>query len=179
MNQDKLVKFLSAEQVTQINERLGREITAHYKSVLKADEQLIVIVTLKGALFFAADLTRHLDLPVCIDFVRVASYGAGTSSSGEVKLLKDIEVDPKGKHLLILDEIVDSGRTLEALMKRLKSREPASLKLCSLLSKPSRREIDLPVAYIGLEIEDKFVVGYGLDYGEKYRNLKDIYVVEN
>jgi hypoxanthine phosphoribosyltransferase len=146
---------------------------------LKDDEDLLVIVTLKGAAFFAADLLRHIHVPLKVDFVRLASYGIGTKTSGTVRILKDIESQPTGQHVLVLDEIVDSGRTLQFLIERLRAASPASLRVGALLSKPSRREVEVKVDYLGTEVEDKFLVGYGLDWAERYRNLKDIsYVVD-
>lgn len=175
----KLEVHLSAQQIDKLNDTLAAQISADYAKVLKQDEELFVIVTLKGAAFFGADLLRKITVPLSIDFVRLTSYGAGTQSSGVVHIVKDIEAPPTGKHVLVLDEIVDSGRTLSFLVDRLKSARPASLKLCALLSKPSRREIPVEVHYLGTEVEDKFLVGYGLDHGERYRNLKEIYRLED
>ncbi len=175
----KLSVHLSAEAIDRLNDALAAKINRDYAKILTADEALLVIVTLKGAAFFAADLVRKLTVPVTIDFVRLASYGSGTKSSGDVRLLKDIEGPPSGLHVLVLDEIVDSGRTLAFLRDRLLSASPKSLRLCALLSKPSRREVEVPMDYIGCDVEDKFLVGYGLDYGERYRNLKDISVLDS
>lgn len=174
----KLSVHLSAKEIDRLNDELAARINKDYSAILGKDEALLVIVTLKGAAFFAADLVRKLTVPLTIDFVRLASYGSGTKSSGNVRILKDIEGPPAGLHVLVLDEIVDSGRTLAFLRDRLQSGNPKSLRLCALLSKPSRREIEVPMDYIGTEVEDKFLVGYGLDYGERYRNLKDISVLE-
>lgn len=135
-------------------------------------EELLIVTTLKGAFFFAADLVREITVPVHLDFVRVASYGSGTKSSGTVRILKDLETSPEGKHVLIVDEIVDSGRTLQFLVNRVQADNPRTVKVCSLLSKPSRREVEIDVSYLGEEVEDKFLIGYGLDYAEKYRNLR-------
>lgn len=169
--------FLTAEQIDWLNEQLAAKISKDYASLLERDEELFVIVTLKGAAFFGADLVRKLTVPLKLDFVRLASYGSGTQSSGTVRILKDIETSPAGKHILVLDEIVDSGRTLQFLLQRLQASEPKSVRLCTLLTKPSRREVDVHVDYIGREVDDHFLVGYGLDHAERYRNLKDIHVL--
>ena len=171
--------YLSAQEIDRLNDQLAQRISADYKAKMKPDEELLVIVTLKGAAFFAADLMRKITVPLRIDFVRLTSYGSGTQSSGTVHIVKDIEWPPTGKHVLVLDEIVDSGRTLSFLVERLQATKPASLALCALLSKPSRREVPVQVHYLGTEVEDKFLVGYGLDHGERYRNLKEIYSLEN
>ena len=126
---------------------------------------------LKGAVFFLADLMRHLTVPCEIDFMAISSYGAATDSSGVVRILKDLDINIEGRHVLIVEDIIDSGLTLSYLMRNLESREPASLEVCCLLTKPERREIDVPVRYTGFEIPNKFVIGYGLDFAERYRNL--------
>lgn len=169
--------FIKSDEIEGLNIKLAKQISHDYSAILKDAEPLMVIVTLKGAMFFAADLLRHVSIPVYLEFVRLASYGAGTVSSGEVRFVKDIEANPEGKHILVLDEIVDSGRTLDFLQKRLVAANPKSFRVCALLSKPSRREIDVKVDYLGREVEDKFLVGYGLDHDEKYRNFKDIFYV--
>jgi len=169
--------YLSAEKIAQLNRELGQKISTHYKPLLVPGDELLVITTLKGALFFAADVLREITVPLRLDFVRVASYGSGTSSSGTVRILKDIESHPEGHHVLILDEIVDSGRTIHFLVERLRAANPKTLKIGALLSKPSRREVPVQVDFLGIEVEDKFLIGYGLDHGEKYRNLRDIFVL--
>jgi hypoxanthine phosphoribosyltransferase len=168
------ISYISADEIKKMNEKLGKQISQEYAKILVKDEEIMVIVTLRGALYFAADLTREITVPLNVDFVRLASYGTGTKSSGTVRLEKDIEMNPEGRHVLVLDEIVDSGRTLKFLFERLQAQKPKSLKLCALLSKPSRREVEVKVDYLGKEVEDKFLVGYGLDFKEHYRNLKDI-----
>ncbi len=175
----KLSPFITAKEIENLNKELGERISKDYKTLLKPDEELVIIVTLKGAMLFAADLIRHITVPVVLDFVRLTSYGAGTQSSGTVRILKDIETNPENKHLIMLDEIIDSGRTFQFYGERLKAQNPKSLKLCALLSKPSRREVEVDIDYLGREVEDKFLVGYGLDFNEQYRNLKEIYAVEN
>jgi hypoxanthine phosphoribosyltransferase len=172
-----LIPFITKQEISKLNQQLGKRISQDYKSVLQPDESLLVVVTLKGAMIFGSDLIREIEVPLELDFVRLASYGSGTKSSGAVRFLKDMESSPEGRHILVVDEIVDSGRTLAFLTEHLKAFTPKSVKLCSLLSKPSRREVEVKLDYLGTEIEDKFVVGYGLDFGEKYRNLPDICVL--
>lgn len=174
----KMYPFLSASQIEVLNSRLAESISSDYKKILGPNESLLVVITLKGALLFGADLLRKLNIPVHVDFVRLASYGSGTKSSGEVRFLKDIESSPEGKHILVLDEIIDSGRTWDFLKKRIGAANPKTLKICALLSKPSRREVDVSIDYLGQEVEDKFLIGYGLDYNEDYRNLKEIFYLD-
>ena len=126
---------------------------------------------LKGAVFFMADLMRHLTVPCEVDFMAISSYGAQTDSSGVVRILKDLDINIEGRNVLVVEDIIDSGLTLSYLMRNLESREPASLEVCALLTKPARREIDVPVRWIGFEIPNRFVIGYGLDFAERYRNL--------
>ena len=174
----KLHPFLNSEQIDKLNSKIAESISKDYQKILAPNEPLLVVITLKGALLFGADLIRKLTVPVHVDFVRLASYGAGTKSSGEVRFLKDIESSPEGKHILVLDEIIDSGRTWDFLKKRIGAANPKSLKIAALLSKPSRREIDVTIDYLGQEVEDKFLVGYGLDYNEDFRNLREIGYLE-
>lgn len=175
---DTMRTYLSAKEIAELNRQLGERITADYKKILEPGEEVLVVVTLKGALFFSADLLRHIQIPTRIDFVRLASYGSGTKSSGTVRILKDLETPSVGQHVLVLDEIVDSGRTLDFLLGRIRADRPKSVRLCALLSKPSRREVQVAVDYLGREVEDKFLVGYGLDFNERYRNLADICALE-
>ena len=172
-----LSPFISKQKINELVKTLGKTISEDYSKILTPDESLVVVVTLKGAMLFGSDLIREIQVPIELDFVRLASYGTGTKSSGAVRFLKDMESSPEGRHILVLDEIVDSGRTLAFLVEHLKAFTPKSVRLCSLLSKPSRREVEVKLDYLGTEIEDKFVVGYGLDFGEKYRNLPDICVL--
>lgn len=172
-----LTPFISKQEISEMNARLGKIISKNYTDILGPDESLLVVVTLKGAMIFGSDLIREISVPLELDFVRLASYGSGTKSSGAVRFLKDMESSPEGRHILVLDEIVDSGRTLAFLNDHLSAFSPKSLRLCSLLSKPSRREVEVNIDYLGREIEDKFVVGYGLDFGEKYRNLPEICIL--
>jgi hypoxanthine phosphoribosyltransferase len=145
---------------------LGRELSQDY-----AGRELLLVGVLKGAVFFMADLMRALTVPCEIDFMAITSYGASTDSSGVVRILKDLDINIEGRDVLVVEDIIDSGLTLSYLMRNLESREPASLEICALLTKPERREIDVPVRYVGFEIPNKFVIGYGLDFAERYRNL--------
>ena len=145
---------------------LGEEISVHY-----AGREVLLIGVLKGAVFFLSDLMRHIDVPCEVDFMAVASYGSSTDSSGVVRILKDLDAPLEGRDVLIVEDIVDSGLTLQYLMRTLEARKPASLEVCALLTKPERREVDLPTRYVGFEIPDKFAIGYGLDHAERYRNL--------
>lgn len=167
-------KMFTEEQIREKVIELGKQIENDYKG-----EEVLVVGILKGANVFTCDLIRQIDLDVKIDFMSVSSYGSGTESSGTVRILKDLDTDIKGKNVLIVEDIIDSGRTLSNLVKELQIREPKSLKLCTLLDKPSRRVVDVDVEYVGFEIEDKFIVGYGIDYAEKYRNLPYIGIVED
>ncbi len=173
----KILPFISPAEIENLNRQLATAIFRDYEAKVSEKSPLLIVVTLKGALFFAADLTRHLTLPTEIDFVRVASYGSGTKTSGIIKMTKDLDCVLEGRHVLVLDEIVDSGRTLNYLLEHFQKTHPASLKVCALLSKPSRREVEIKIDYLGREVEDKFVVGYGLDFGEKYRNLPGIHIL--
>jgi hypoxanthine phosphoribosyltransferase len=175
---NKLIPYLSEQEIEDLNTKLANQINRDYEALLKKDEELLVVITLKGAAFFATDLLKKITVPLRMDFVRLASYGTGTKSSGTVQILKDVEEPVTNRHVLALDEIVDSGRTLKFLVERLWAHQPKSIRLGALLSKPSRREVEIPVEYLGREVEDKFLVGYGLDFGEKYRNLKEIFVLE-
>jgi len=173
-----LIPFLSAKDIEKIVGTLADQISKEYKEKLQGKSDLTIVVILKGAMFFAADLIRRLSLPLGIEFVTLASYGGGTKTTGKVRILKDIETDPLNRHILILDEIADSGHTLSFLKARLEAARPSSVKICTLLSKPSRRELPIEVDFLGREVEDKFLVGYGLDFNERYRNLPDIYILK-
>ncbi len=145
---------------------LGEELSADY-----AGRDILLIGILKGAVFFMADLMRRLRVPCEIDFMAISSYGAGTDSSGVVRILKDLDINIEDRHVLVVEDIIDSGLTLSYLVRNLESRMPASLEVCALLTKPARREIDVGVRYVGFEIPNRFVIGYGLDFAERYRNL--------
>jgi hypoxanthine phosphoribosyltransferase len=151
---------------------LGAEVSADYQG-----RDLLLIGVLKGAVFFMADLMRHITVPCEVDFMAISSYGDSTDSSGIVRILKDLDINIEGRDVLVVEDIIDSGLTLSYLMRNLESREPASLEVCALMTKPARREIDVPVRYIGFEIPNRFVVGYGLDFGERYRNLPYVAVL--
>jgi hypoxanthine phosphoribosyltransferase len=152
---------------------LGEEVSADY-----VGRDLLLIGVLKGAVFFMADLMRHLTVTCEIDFMAISSYGAATDSSGVVRILKDLDINIAGREVLVVEDIIDSGLTLSYLMRNLEAREPASLEICALLTKPARREIDVPVRYVGFEIPNRFVVGYGLDFAERYRNLPYVGVLD-
>jgi hypoxanthine phosphoribosyltransferase len=152
---------------------LGEEISRDYEG-----RDLLLIGVLKGAVFFMADLMRQLTVPCEIDFMAISSYGASTDSSGVVRILKDLDINIEGRHVLVVEDIIDSGLTLSYLMRNLEARQPASLEVCALMTKPERREIDVPVRYIGFEIPNRFVIGYGLDFGERYRNLPYVGVLD-
>ena len=152
---------------------LGVEISADY-----AGRDLLLVGVLKGAVFFMADLMRELTVPCEIDFMAISSYGAATDSSGVVRILKDLDINISGRDVLVVEDIIDSGLTLSYLMRNLRARKPASLEVVTLLTKPERREIDVPVRYVGFEIPNRFVVGYGLDYAERYRNLPYVGVLQ-
>ena len=145
---------------------LGREISARYDG-----GDLLLVGVLKGAVFFLADLMREIEIPCEVDFMAVSSYGSATDSSGVVRIIKDLDMPIEGRHVLIVEDIVDSGLTLQYLMRSLGARNPASLEVCALLTKPERRKVSLPIAFVGFEIPDRFAIGYGLDFEEHYRNL--------
>jgi hypoxanthine phosphoribosyltransferase len=153
---------------------LGAEVSVDYQG-----RDLLLIGVLKGAVFFMADLMRHITVPCEVDFMAISSYGDSTDSSGIVRILKDLDINIEGRDVLVVEDIIDSGLTLSYLMRNLESREPASLEVCALMTKPARREIDVPVRYIGFEIPNRFVVGYGLDFGERYRNLPYVAVLSD
>src|SRR5918997_1578543 len=152
---------------------LGARITDDYGT-----DKLLLVGILRGAVVFLSDLMRHLELPCEIDFMDISSYGTGTQTSGVVRILKDLEEDITGRHVLIIEDIIDTGLTLSYLRRMLLQRGPASLEICALLSKPSRRQVELDVKYLGFEVPDEFVVGYGLDLAGAYRNLPDIHALE-
>ena len=169
----KVTETLLNEEEIQIQvKELGQKIESDFQG-----EDLLVVGILKGACVFVSDLIRNINLDVNMDFMSVSSYGKATQSSGTVKILKDLDVDIEGKNVLIVEDIIDTGLTLKNLFETLKTRNPKSLKLCTLLDKPERRTVDINVDYVGFVIPDKFIVGYGIDYAEKYRNLPYIGIV--
>jgi len=152
---------------------LGEEISRDY-----AGRPLLLVGVLKGAIFFLSDLMRHLEVDCEVDFMAVSSYGSSTDSSGVVRILKDLDASIEGRDVLIVEDIVDSGLTLAYLFRMLRARGPASLEVCALLTKPGRREIDMPIRYVGFEIPNRFAIGYGLDFAERYRNLPYVAVLD-
>jgi hypoxanthine phosphoribosyltransferase len=152
---------------------LGEQISRDYEG-----RDLFLVGVLKGAVFFLSDLMRSLSVPSEVDFMAVASYGSSTDSSGVVRILKDLDASIEGREVLIVEDIVDSGLTLSYLLRTLKAREPRSLEVCALLTKPERRKVELPIRYVGFEIPNRFVVGYGLDHAERYRNLPYVAVLQ-
>jgi hypoxanthine phosphoribosyltransferase len=158
--------LVQADDLQRRVRELAAEVTRDYDG-----QDLLLICVLKGAVFFLSDLMRHISVPCEVDFMAVASYGDQTESSGVVRILKDLDAPIEGRHVLIVEDIVDSGLTLQYLMRNLKARGPASIEVCALLTKPSRRKADVPAKYIGFEIPDRFVIGYGLDHAERHRNL--------
>ena len=158
--------LVPAEDLARRVKELAGEVSRDYK-----DKELLLIGVLKGAVFFLADLMRELEIPVEVDFMAVASYGSATKSSGVVRILKDLDAPIEGRDVLIVEDIVDSGLTLQYLMRNLAGRNPRSLEVCALLVKPDRQEVDLDTRYVGFEIPDRFAIGYGLDHAERYRNL--------
>jgi len=172
---DDVAKILIPEDVLQTRiAELAQEINAVYTD----EDRPLLVCVLKGAFMFLADLTRHLRMRHEIDFMETSSYGSGTVSSGVVRILLDLERNIEGRHVLIVEDIIDTGRTLDYITRNLRTRNPASLRVCTLLSKPARREIDVSIDFVGFEIPDEFVVGYGLDYAEIYRNLPFIGVLK-
>ena len=165
--------ILSEEELHEMVTRVGAQISRDYEG-----KNLLMVSVLKGSVMFMADLMRAITIPARIDFMAVSSYGSGTKSSGVVKIVKDLDESLKDKDVIVVEDIVDSGRTLSYLLEMLRDRGPASLRLCTLLDKPERRVIDVHVDYTGFNIPDEFVVGYGLDYDQRYRNLPYIGVVE-
>jgi hypoxanthine phosphoribosyltransferase len=153
---------------------LGAEISDDYRG-----RDLFLVGVLKGAIFFMADLMRKIEIPCEVDFMAISSYGAGIDSSGVVRILKDLDVSVEGRNVLVVEDIIDSGLTLSYLLRNLEAREPASLEICALLTKPARREIDIRCRYIGFEIPNRFVIGYGLDFAERYRNLPFVGVLRD
>jgi hypoxanthine phosphoribosyltransferase len=166
-NDDAIGEILvPAEDLEQRVRQLAQEISRDYTG-----KDLVLVGVLKGAVFFLSDLMRHLEIPVEVDFMAVASYGSATKSSGVVRILKDLDAAIEGRDVLIVEDIVDSGLTLQYLMRNLAGRNPRSLEVCALLIKPERQKVELPTRYVGFEIPNRFAIGYGLDHAERYRNL--------
>ena len=166
--------LVSTEDLQRRVRELGAEISRDY-----TDRDLLLIGVLKGAVPFLADLMRELTVDCEVDFMAVSSYGSATDSSGVVRILKDLDAAIEGRDVLLVEDIIDSGLTLHYLMKNLKARNPASLEVCALLTKPERRRVDLPIRYVGFEIPNRFAIGYGLDYAQRYRNLRFVAVLDD
>ncbi len=172
MDQYHLNRLLTAEEIASMVKKLAEQISQDYNG-----RKLVLVCILKGAFMFLSDLIRHLKIPVEIDFVRLASYGSGMKSSGNIEITKDIELPIEGKDVLIIEDIIDSGHTLQFLKDRLILSNPRSVKICALLDKKARREVKIEADYLGTDVDDVFVVGYGIDFGEYHRNLPEIYYV--
>jgi hypoxanthine phosphoribosyltransferase len=170
---ERLVTMLSREQIAARVKELGAQITKDY-----ADKNLVLVVVLKGSFVFAADLCRSIDIPLRIDFLGVRSYGEGTETSGVVQITQDLSRPIANEDVLIVEDIVDTGLTIAHLMDLFRTRQPRSVNVCALLHKPARSRVSVAIDYLGFTIEDRFVVGYGLDFGERYRNLPFVGVVE-
>lgn len=173
INNDIKSILIDEEQIKKCVNELGAKISEDYKG-----KEVIVLVILKGSMIFAADLVRAISIPVRLDFMQASSYGSGTQSSGIIRIKKDMENDAAGKNIIIVEDIIDSGKTLSNIRKLLEERGAASVSICSFLTKPSRREVDVKAEYVGMEIPDEFVVGYGLDFAENYRNLPYVGVLK-
>lgn len=165
--------MISEEEVNARIAEIAAQINEDYKG-----EEIVAIGILRGGVYFCTELTKRISVPVILDFMEASSYGAGTSSSGQVNITKDLIEDIAGRHVIVVEDIIDTGRTLSLLLDNLRARKPKSLKLCTLLDKPERRIVQVPVDYNGFVIPNKFVIGYGMDYAQKYRNLPYIGVVE-
>ena len=173
MKNDILKALITEEELHHKVAELGKKISEDYR-----DKNLLMVSVLKGSVVFMADLMREVTIPCEIDFMCVSSYGGGTKTSGTVKIIKDLDINLEGKDLLLVEDILDSGKTLNYITQVLKTRNPASIRICTLLDKPERREADIKADYFGAFVPDEFVVGYGLDYAEKYRNLPYIGVLK-
>jgi hypoxanthine phosphoribosyltransferase len=172
--QPQLKILISRDEIAKAVDRLACEINRDYQG-----KKPLLIAVLKGSFVFMADLIRQLDLPLELDFVRLSSYGAARESSGKVKVIQGVKTPIKGKDVLVVEDIVDTGITISFLLDYLRKKKPASLKLCVLTHKPSRRRVPVPIDYLGFTVPDKFIAGYGLDFDEKFRNLPDIYTLED
>jgi len=166
--------LLTSEQIKKRVQELALKISEDYR-----DKDLLIVGIIRGAVIFMADLIRVLSIPVEFDFMAVSSYGSATKTSGVVRILKDLDEDIKNRHVLLVEDIIDTGLTLNYLLRNLKSRNPASLEICALLSKEGKQQVPIDVKYLGFSIPDQFVVGYGLDYGEKYRNLPHVHILNS
>ncbi|MBE6721581.1 hypoxanthine phosphoribosyltransferase [Caproicibacterium amylolyticum] len=165
--------LFSEEQLTKIVERIGEQISEDYK-----DKNLLLVSVLKGSVVFMADLMRAIKVPCEVDFMSVSSYGSGTKTSGIVKITKDLDINLEGYDLLVVEDILDSGMTLSYILEMMQARNPSSIRLCTLFDKPERRTVDVKADYVGAVVPDDFIVGYGLDYAQKYRNLPFVGVLK-
>ena len=173
MDQDINQVLLSEKQLLERVRELGEQISADY-----LDKDFVVVCVLRGSFIFVSDLVRSINIPLAVDFISISSYGSGTTSSGVVRFLKDLDEEISGRHVLVVEDIIDTGTTLKYLLENLQTRKPASIKVCTLLSKPERRKVEIAIDYNGFVVPDHFVVGYGLDYAEKYRNLPYIGILD-
>lgn len=173
MNKDIEKILVTEEELAQVTKKLGEQITRDYTG-----KKLLIVGVLKGSIYFLTDLSRHIDLPCHIDFVQASSYGSSTVSSGEIEIIKDISEDLSGFDVLLVEDILDTGRTLKHIHDMLSKRNPESIAVVTLLDKPSRREVDIYADYIGIDVPNAFVVGYGLDYDQYYRNLPYIGILK-
>ena len=173
MKQDIEKVLISKAEIDKMAEELGKKLSEDYKG-----KQPLMLCILKGSSIFMADLFRHVEIPCEMDFMCVSSYGAGVNTSGTVKIIKDLDTNIENRDVIIVEDIIDSGVTLSHLVKLLRARNPKSLEICTLLNKPSRRRVPVDIKYKGIDIPDEFVVGYGMDYAEKYRNLPDICILK-
>ncbi len=164
--------LVTRDEIAKMCQNIGRRISEDY-----AGRDVLLVGVLKGAFVFMADLVRELTIPVCVDFMSVSSYGSNTESTGVVRIVKDLDTDISGKNIIVVEDIIDSGLTLKHLKALLETRDPASIALCSAFDKPDRRQVDLKVDYIGMQIPDEFIVGYGLDYDGRYRNLPEVAIL--
>lgn len=167
--------LFSKEEIAEIVARLGKEITDHYQS---SNKELIVVGLLRGSFVFMADLVREIKLPMVTDFMTISSYGDATESSGDVKVVMDLDESITDRDVLLVEDIIDTGNTFSKVVRMLESRNPASLKICTLLNKPSRRKVEVDIDFCGVDIPDEFVCGYGLDYAQKFRNVPYIGIHE-
>ncbi len=165
--------LFTERQIAVMVERVGKEISRDYK-----DKNLLLVSVLKGSVVFMADLMRSISIPAKIDFMATSSYGSGTKTSGVVKIIKDLDIPLSGYDIVLVEDILDSGKTLSYLMELLRDRNPRSIQICTLFDKPERREVEIEASYVGSVIPDAFIVGYGLDYDEKYRNLPFVGILE-
>jgi hypoxanthine phosphoribosyltransferase len=170
----KLSVLFTAEEIAAAVKRLAAEIKRDY-----SDKNPILIAVLKGSFVFLADLVRELNFPLQIEFAQLSSYGHGKESAGRIKVVKDVECDIKGRHVLVVEDIIDTGLTAHFFLNHLKKKQPASVKLCSLTDKPSRTQVEINIDYLGMTVPDKFIVGYGIDWDEKFRYLPDICAIED